>query len=60
MATTVSARVFVDGVPNSVGYLSPKPTIRSNPMWENHTRATDKRRELPGKRPEAARRPGGA
>jgi len=29
-------------------------------MWKNHTRATDKRRELPVKRPEAARRPGGA
>jgi len=51
---------FVDGVPDSVGYLSPKPTIRSNSIWKNHTRATDKRRELPVKRPEAARRPGGA
>ena len=50
----------MDGVPDSLGYFSPKPTIRSNFYVENHTRATDNRRELPVKRPEAARRPGGA
>src|SRR5215210_7520433 len=31
-ATIVRVRAFVDGVRKSVGYLSPKPTIRSNPI----------------------------
>ncbi len=51
---------FVDGVRNSVGYFSPKPTIRSNAMCANHTRATETTRGLSASRPRTARRPGAA
>jgi hypothetical protein len=50
----------VGDVPNSVGYFSPKPTIRSNPMCANHRRATETTGGLSASRPRAARRPDAA